>query len=129
MTKINHNRDILRFIDEKKKMKLEQPAKPADKLAKERTCEEEVRFEIQECLVSLAHRWKETGDVRPVAKSVNLMLEEYSDSLSPADIIIWLKTYFDFDYSPESRAFEFGRKKPKHLNIVELRQNKWWAKK
>ena len=91
-----------------------------------------LQLDVHRLLVAICTRWAASGDVRPVAGHINLLLtKDKMGGVRKNAIRAWIETYMGLKLVAEGEnKGDFyvpkGINDGKHLHLKELSNNRWW---
>ena len=93
---------------------------------------ESLQLDIHRVLVAICKRWADSGDVRPVAMHINLLLsKDKMGGVRKNAIRAWIETYMGLKMVTEgdNKGHFYvpkGINAGKHLQMKELINKRWW---
>jgi len=93
---------------------------------------ESLQLDIHKVLVAICKRWADSGDMRPVAMHINLLLsKDKMGGIRKNAIRLWIETYMGLKMVTEGdNKGDFyvpkGMNDGKHLQMNKLINNRWW---
>lgn len=89
---------------------------------------ETLQLDIHRVLVAVAVRWASSGDCRPVAGHINLLLtKDKLGGVRKNAIREWVETFMQLALNGEGEFYvPANLKAGKHLNVKDLGNNRWW---
>lgn len=91
-----------------------------------------LQLDIHKTLVAISERWLNSGDVRPVAKHINhLVNKEQLGGMRKNSIKAWVETFMGLKVVEEgdNKGMMYVPKDirdGKHLDVKALTNNRWW---
>lgn len=125
MTKLDHNRPILKAIDSANRARSSDIRETIQIDSKNHEIIPESILIIHRRLYDIACRWKATNDSQTAARSTTRLPFEYPP-LSARDLEPWVNKYFGFYYDIMEDVFKRGNIKGKELNLKRIMNNRWW---
>lgn len=88
-----------------------------------------LQLDIHHVLVAVAVRWATSGDMRPVAAHINLLLtKDQIGGVRKNAIRAWVETHMQLAISEETKEFYVPTplKSGNHLKLKDLANSRWW---
>ncbi len=91
-----------------------------------------LQLDVHKLLVAVAVRWNKSGDVRPVVKHVNMLIDQLGKGVRLNAIRAWVEVHLGLVYADDGEAkgtFIKGTRKHTDLDIPALTNERWWELK
>lgn len=128
MTRTNHNRALLRKIDNERRERVHEFDRPQQldpnrqKIIDRR---QRVREDAHEQFLQIATQWKKTDDAPAAVLAVNELMADLPPSIERS-VRPWLRHFFGFSYQESKGIYWHNKVKGKPLDIDQMRDLPWW---